>query len=135
MEIIVSDHNQIHSIYDSTTCILRSRYSGLFKAEIALNHFNAVELFSQTHKIKGVLADLRKLSGSFNKILEYLSSEGYPEMKKTGLEAEALVISNDLMIENLSVKLAALIKKKHIKSNIFRSHEEANTWLLKAVKN
>ena len=133
MKITVSDNKQIKSIFDTESGILYTAYSGIFNAELALNHFHDVEIFSKTQVVKGALADLRKLSGSFNKIIEYLSSEGYPEMKKTGLEAEALVIPNDLIMEHLSEKLAIIIKKKQMKVNIFKSYDEAKTWLIEEV--
>lgn len=134
MIINISNEKQVKSNYDSETKILHTEYSGLFNAEIALNHFHLVEEFAKTNLLKGAISDLRKLTGSYNKVIEYLDKEGFPNIKKTGLVSEAFVISNDLMINHLTDKLVIILKNKQINVGVFKSQKEAKLWMLKSFK-
>jgi hypothetical protein len=109
MIIDISNEKQAKSTYDSETGIIQTEYSGLFNIEIAMNHFRLVEKFAETHPLKGVITDLTKLSGSFNKVIGYLDSEGFPNIKKTGLQSEAFIVSDDIMINHLTNKFAIIL--------------------------
>lgn len=131
----LSNYKQVKSNYDSDTSIIHTEYSGLFNADIAMEHFHLVEDFAKKQLVKRAISDLRKLSGSFNKVIDYLNSEGFPKIKKSGLVAEAFIISIDLMTTHLTDKLAIILKKKQIQGGVFKTYKKANNWMLEVTNN
>ncbi len=133
MKIEVSSTPLIKSYYDEHTCILSTTYSGLFNKECAMEHFHKVEDFVFNRPLLGIIADVRKLNGSYNRIMQYAKSEGFPKIKQAGLIAEAFIITNDIMINYLTEKLMGVLKQNNIRCSCFDSEKEAHSWILAEI--
>ncbi len=133
MKIEVSSTKQIYSYYEEEIQILFTEYKGMFNEENAFEHFHKVEAFVSGRPLLGIVADLRKLNGSYNKVMEYFKSEGYPKIKKSGLIAEAFIISDDIMINYLTEKLMSVLKQNNVRCSCFDSEKEAHSWILTEI--
>lgn len=67
-----------------------------------MEHLENGQRFSQDHVILGALVDLRKLRGSYIKLFDLLENEVYPKLKSRGLQTQAFIISDDLLIANVT---------------------------------
>ncbi len=138
MPVIVTDNKLCYSVYHTESKILHSTYSGLVnnKANQILfqEHLaNGIE-FAKENEIRGIIVDIRKLRGSYVKYFDYLESTGYPALKKSGFTHEAIVVSDDLIIANVSRKLVDILTRLRVEARIFTGLREAETWLTKQVK-
>jgi len=68
-------------------------------------------------------------SGSYFKLFEFLEKEAYPKLKSRGLNTQAFIISNDLLVANITEKLMELFSRLNIKAQTFTDFDEAKTWL------
>lgn len=117
------------SVFDETQKRLVSTYHGRANKQVALQHLQKVSLFYEQNKVHTTLIDLRNLYGSFLKYMDYLESSFYPMAQKSGLRAQALVITDDLIIKNMSKKLEAISSAYSIQVRTFATSEEAIEWL------
>lgn len=134
MIINLANDTQIISNFDSNTGILHTEYSGFFNLDLALNYFHLVEEFAKSNALKGAINDLTNLTGSYNKVIEYLKNENFPKLKKLGLQSEAFIISDDIIIEYLTDKLSEILKTEQIKAGVFKDYKDAQSWMLDSFK-
>lgn len=113
--------------YDPDKKLVISTYKGIFKYDLAKEIYNSI---GQEVSIVGKIADVRKLNGSFVKLMQEFK-EKYPVLKKRGLKAEVFVVSDDLMVNNLINKLCKQLEAMGINTHTCNSLEEANEWLNK----
>ncbi len=97
--------------------------------DIAFEHIKrSVEFYKKT-EVKGSIADVSKLYGSFIKIMDFMVEEYYPAAIKSGIRCAAYVVSKDLMNENLGLKLKQEASKFNINAAVFTSLEKAEKWV------
>ena len=125
----VASNKLAYMIYNPQTEVLTGIYHGISDIELAMEVFGKVEEFSKKNRISGLVADLRKLSGSFMKVMTHLGTEGYPLLIQNGLKAEAIIVSDDLIIRNLSEKLKDMLIGLGLYCEIFSTPESADVWL------
>lgn len=135
MPVIVTDNKLCHSVYNQQTKILYSTYKGLVINELFSEHMQNTFKFIKTNKILGSVVDFRKLRGSYLKVFKFLEQEAYPGLKKAGAHYLAFVISDDIIIENVTVKLMEVIERVGgIKARIFTNDKIAEKWLMGEIK-
>jgi hypothetical protein len=135
MAVIVTDNKLCYSVYEPENKILHSTYKGVLNREqFLIHHKNGIQ-FGQGHEIVGSLVDLRKLHGSYLKFFNFLEFEAYPGIQKAGFHCLAFVISDDIIIKNVTHKLMAVIERLALEAKIFTEATEARKWLLKCIKN
>lgn len=99
-----------------------------------MEHLENGQRFSRNHEILAALVDLRNLRGSYIKLFDLLENEVYPKMKSRGLQTQAFIISDDLLIANVTDKLMEMFARLEITAQIFTDIEEAKIWLEDKVK-
>ena len=133
MTVIITDNKSCYSVYLPEYKWVHSTFKGIVNYELIMEHLQNGQRFSQNHKILGALVDLRSLRGSYYKLFEFLESVAYPKLKKSGLSTQAFIISDDLLIANVTEKLMDVFSRLNIKAEIFTDIDEARIWLQKNV--
>lgn len=125
----IAENKQAIFQFDPNRKILKSTYKGIFKYNLAK------EIYGELGDIHFVakIADVRKLNGSFMKLMSEFR-EKYPILRQHGLKAEAFVVSDDLMINNLVDKLCIQLNEIGIDTFVCTTLEEAENWLEKYLK-
>ena len=55
-------------------------------------------------------------------------------MQKTGFQCLAFVISDDIIIKNVTLRLMEVIGRLNLDAEIFTDLDKANIWLMEKVK-
>ncbi len=126
--IVVNDQMGLTEYIESERLIISS-YKGRVDHEASIAHLSAVIDFYKQHEVKAAIIDLREVFGSFFKIMEYLSDSFYPIALKSGLKAQAFVLTDDIIIKNLTKKLGIITSTFDVKSKTFATKEDAKKWL------
>ncbi len=138
MSIIVTDNKLCKSIYDPKSKIIRSTYTGLANNKtnqiLFQEHLDNGIALAKAHEIRGVLIDIRKLRGSYVRYFDFLEKVGYPTLKKSGFSHEAMVVSDDLIIANVTNRLLEILTRLQVKARVFNDLEEAGKWLRQQVE-
>lgn len=119
--------------YDPERKIIASTYVGRVKIDDALEHLKSVYAFHLKHNAEGSIVDLRKIHGSFAKLLSYVG-DTYQDVIKSGLKCSAYVVSDDLMVNNLLKKIIAIEDPLEHKSAVFENRTEAEQWVIENLK-
>lgn len=82
--------------YQEEYALLFSTHHGLFNLEKAEEGYSKLDEVKIHYKI----AKVRRLSGSFTRIIPFFENS-YPKLKSKALIAEAFVVGEDLIINNL----------------------------------
>ena len=127
--VIIAENKLVTTFFNSEEKILVSEYKGRVKIDLALEHLAQLVRFYDENEVKGSVADLSKLHGSFAKVTDFLTTSYYPAGSKSGLQCQAYVVSNDLIIENLGFQLNALASKFGIRSIVGTSRIDAEKWV------
>jgi hypothetical protein len=128
--MMVIEKNQIGTTsFNPEEKVIYESYIGRTNIKLIEDHFDKIIRFSHNNDIAGSVVDLRKLYGSFIKLLEIIETTYYPKMKKSGLRFQAVIISNDLIFENLYGKVSKLAAKFGIEAKLFRDYEKAIIWM------
>jgi len=109
--------------------LIISTYKGRVDNQMSFDHLGAVINFYKKHSVTAAIIDLRELYGSFIKVMDYLGETFYPVALKSGLKAQAFIVTDDLIIKNLTKKLESITIKFNIEAHTFASIEEANIWI------
>lgn len=126
--MIIAKNKLVTSFYDRVHKIVTSVYVGRVNIELALEHSENLLLFLTTNESKGMVFDVRKLYGSFAKMLDHYK-EIYPVTIKNGLRCIAYVISDDIITNNLILKFQEMGTSFNIKTSVFRKFEDAEKWV------
>lgn len=126
--IIVQNKLATTTFYEEEKKLV-SVYKGRVIIDLALEHLANVVDFYRTNSVNGSVADLHKLLGSYAKVMDYLVESYYPAAVKSGLKIQAYVVSEDLINENLGLRLDGLAAKFGIKSSVFTNRKEAEDWV------
>ena len=127
--MVITENKLASTSYYETEKMLISVYKGRVNINLALEHLANVVEFYTKNTVYGSVADLSQLHGSFAKVIDYLVESYYPSAVKSGLKIQAYVVSEDLIIENLGFKLDKLASEFNIKSAVFNSRKQAETWV------
>ncbi len=102
---------------------------GFAKKELLIDQLRVVIEFSKTNPITSVIADFRKLQGSFKNVFSYLKEEYYPALKSQGLKSKAFIVSEDIISNHLTNELVKDLKKRGINAAIFSTTKAAGQWV------
>ena len=131
--VILTDNKLCYSVYKPEFKILHSTYKGVPNEKLFLQHLENILQFSESNQILGVLVDLRKLVGSYIKYFDYLENQKYPNLQHQGFSHEAFVISDDIIVANVTNKLIEVLARLNITAKIFSDLDKARDWLNKNV--
>ena len=133
MKVIVTDNKSCYSVYETENKLIHSTFKGFVNYGLIMEHLENGQRFSQQNEILGALVDLRTLRGSYFKLFEFMEKEAYPKLKSRGLNTQAFIISEDILIAHVTDKLMDMFSRLNIKAQIFTEIKEARTWLLEQV--
>ena len=133
MKVIVTDNKSCYSVYETENKLIHSTFKGFVNYGLIMEHLENGQRFSQQNEILGALVDLRTLRGSYIKLFEFLEKKAYPKLKSRGLNTQAFIISEDILIAHVTDKLMDMFSRLNIKAQIFTEIKEARTWLLEQV--
>lgn len=114
--------------------VLKVFYKGLVSYKSFEGVIKTINDLSEDKGIYGTLVDVSNLRGSFHRLLGYMEETGFPLLTDNGLFVQAHIISDDLLMENLSVKVGEIMKSLGVKFKIFYDRDEGYTWLKKELK-
>ncbi len=129
MTVVVTDSKLCYSVYNTQSKILHSTYRGVLNKDQLIAHLNNGVVFGKENEILGSLVDLRKLHGSYYKFFEFLEFEAYPGIQRSGLHYLAFILSDDIIVNNVTKKLMEVIKRLKLEARIFTNSEEGLKWL------
>ena len=132
--MIVAKHDQAITEFIEDRKIVKSIYKGRYNQGSAIEHIDIVIDFYDRNEVKGSIIDIRKGYGSFSNLFEYLAKNYYPVAIKSGLLAQAYIVSDDLINSALGERLGILSSKHKIKSQIFSDLSEGEAWVLSQLK-
>ena len=115
--------------YDELSNNITYYEHGFANKELLIAQLRTVVEFSKTHPIYSVIADFRKLQGSFKNVFTYLKEEYYPALKSQGLRSKAFIVSEDIISNHLTNELVQDLKKQGISAAIFSTSEAAGQWV------
>lgn len=127
--MIIAQNQLATTTFDLNTKLLISVYKGRVNIDWALEHLAKVVEFYSSNSVNASVADLHQLLGSYAKVLDYLVESYYPAAVKSGLKIQAYVVSQDLINENLGVRLDGLASKFGIKSAVFNNRQQGEAWV------
>ncbi len=102
----------------------------LFKDIISVVNTTAIE-----QGISGGLSDVTQLRGSYQRFLEYMEDTGFPLLIENGFRVQAQIISDDLIMINLSEKVEKIMISLGVNFKSFRERSEGKEWLKKELAN
>ncbi len=127
--------NKIAEIrYDTKSKIIYADYHGIVEYNLAENAIKSINQVAINNGIVGVIADVSNLRGSFYRIMDYMKNDGFPLLIKYGLRVHAQVISEDIIIHNLSNRVKDFSKELGIESKIFTDANKAEKWVKSVLK-
>lgn len=113
--------------------MLVSVYKGRAITSLALEHLANIVVFYKNNEVLGAVVDLKEVHGSFAKVFGYMKGTLNPTAVKSGLKFQVYVLSEDLIINNLGIKLKEMATSFNFKSNVFTNHDEAINWVKKSL--
>ncbi len=117
--MIIAKNKLGTTVYHQEEKILVSVYKGRAITKLALEHLKSIVEFYKTHEVCGSVVNVKEVHGSFAKVFEYMKDSYYPIAVKNGLQCQVYVISEDLIINNLSTKLTGMATLFQLKSEVF----------------
>lgn len=120
--------------YTEDIKLIESTYKGRVDTDMSVAHLSKVAEFYSKNEIRGAIIDLRGLYGSFLKVMEYLVDTFYPIAQKSGMRAQAFVITDDLIIKSMADKLKQVTPTFNIKASVFSTPQEAKVWIESIIK-
>jgi len=108
-------------------------YRGLVDYELFEDIIRIVNTTAIATGIIGVVADVTELRGSYHKVLGYMENTGFPLLVENGLRVQAQIISDDIIMQNLSEKVGEIMKSLGINFTTFTNRKDGEKWLLKEL--
>jgi hypothetical protein len=130
MPIVITDNKFCYSVYYPESKVLHSKYTGRPTQNLVLEHYNGTMNLINENSVIGTLIDLRQMYGSYFKYVELLAGDAYPKMKRKGLKYLAFIISDDILVKNVTDKLVDAIERLGLVVEVFTDFDEAEDWLL-----
>ncbi|MEN8248769.1 MAG: hypothetical protein ABFS32_07535 [Bacteroidota bacterium] len=132
-KIEVTDNKTCYSYYNPKTKTIHTTFKGIVDLSLMKEHIANVRRLSKEDKVLGTVVDFRQLRGSFVKLIEHLGKEVQPELQARGFNTKAFVITDDLIINNLTQKLTDTFRQQKANVRVFNDIDIANEWLLKTI--
>ena len=129
--MIVTQNELVTTFYNKEKKILVSVYKGRANIKLAIEHINQFidTSFHKNNEVLGSIIDVKEVHGSFIKIFEYVKDFYYPVVVNNGLTCQAYVVSEDLIIKNLGLKMQQMASSFKLKSALFFQRKEAEKWV------
>ncbi len=128
--MIIAQNLLATAYYNKEEQMLISIYKGRADIPLALEHIERIIVFlKKNNSVLKSVVDVSEVHGSFAKILGYVKDSYHPIAIETGLQSEVYVISEDLIIKNLGIKLKDLAILSNLKSKLFTDRKKAIDWL------
>ncbi|MCF6351761.1 MAG: hypothetical protein L3J06_02015 [Cyclobacteriaceae bacterium] len=127
--MIIAQNKLGTTVYHKKEEILVSVYKGRITTGLALNHLAEIVEFYKNNNVLGSVVDIKEMYGSFAKIFGYMKDTYYPVAVKRGLKCQSFVVSEDLIINNLSSKLKGMATSFKLKAEIFSERGGAEIWV------
>ena len=127
--MIVAEDKLGKTEYVKDIKLIISTYRGRVDKAMSFDHLGKVIEFYKNNEVKYAIINLLELYGSFAPVMEYLESSFYPVAIKSGLKAQAIIVTDDLIIKNLTNKLKAITSRFSVDARTFATKEEAMKWL------
>ena len=99
--------------------MLISVYKGRFEIDLALEQLAKIAEFYKNNHVIGSVVDVKQLYGSFVKIFPYMKDTLNPIAIKSGLKYQVYVLSEDLIVKNLGIKLKKMATSFNLTSEVF----------------
>ncbi len=115
--------------YDKNSQNITYLENGFAKQELLMEQLKVVLEFSKTNKVSSVIADFRKMYGSFQNLFKFLDEVYYPTLKSQGLTCKAFILSEDIINKHLTNKLLIGLNKLEVNAAIFSDTESAIKWM------
>ena len=131
--MIIAKQDQAITEFIEDNKIIKSIYKGRYNQNSAIEHIDIVIDFYGKNEVKGSIIDMSKGYGSFYQLFEYLAKYYYPVALKSGLLAQAYIVSPDLINSALGQRLGTLSSKYKIESQVFTDVSEGDAWVLARV--
>ena len=110
--------------------ILVSVYKGRAITKLALEHLAMIVEFYKSNKVLGAVIDLKEVHGSFVNVFGYMKKKLIPIAVKSGLKCQVYVLSEDLITNNLGIKLKEMSISFNLMSEVFSDRDEAKKWVI-----
>ncbi len=127
--MIIAQNKLGTTVYNKNNKMLVSVYKGRITIGLALEHLASIVEFYKNNEVLGSVVDIKEMYGSFAKIFEYMKETYYPVAIKSGLKCQGFVVSEDLIVNNLSSKLKEMATLFNLKSKVFSERDEAEAWI------
>lgn len=115
--------------YDEVSQNITYYEHGFAKKELLIDQLRTVMEFSKKNAIFSVIADFRKLQGSFKNIFSYLNDEYYPALRSQGLKCNSFIVSEDIISNHLTNELVKELRKTGIRAAVFSTTKAAGNWV------
>lgn len=115
--------------YDEESHNVTYLENGLANRDLLLGQHQSVLDFSENARVTSVIADFRKLQGSFKSVFEYLNHTYYPTLKSRGLVCKAFIVSDDIINNHLTNLLVKDLKRQGIEAALFTNTKAAGKWV------
>ena len=113
--------------------MLVSVYKGRAVTSSAIEHLSNIVAFYKNNEVPGAVVDLKDVHGSFAKVFGYMKGTLNPISVKSGLKFQVYVLSEDLIVNNLGIKLKQMASSFNFNSKVFTDHDEAINWVKKSL--
>ncbi len=108
-------------------------YHGLVEYNLLQEIIELINATAVDKGIAGALADVTKLRGSYQRLLGYMEDTGAPLLIENGYIAQAQIISDDLIMKNLSAKVEKIMTSLSVNFKVFTDRKEGEEWLNKVL--
>ncbi len=117
------------TVYNKNNKMLVLVYKGRITIGLALEHLASIAEFYKNNKVLGSVVDIKEMYESLAKIFEHMKETYYPIAIKSGLKHRGFVVSEDLIVNNLSLKVKEMGTLFKLKSKVFSERDEAEVWI------
>lgn len=121
---LIYKNSKVKIEYDNQLNLMILDYFGIYNHQLIQEAYANIS----ANGVHFIIGDLTKIRGSFNKMMDYFEDK-YAQLKQGGMVGQALIISDDLIIENLARKLERKILKAGIDVFVTTSKEAAFEWV------
>ncbi len=118
MIVTVTKNKMATTVYHVEEKILVSVYKGRVDIELAMEQTEKLLEFYKMNEVKGRIMDIRQLYGSFAKLIEYYKN-AFSIAVDSGLSCISYVVSDDLLAQNLILKLETIAHSFKTEAKIF----------------
>lgn len=128
LKMIILQSKIGQSFYYKEDKLLVTVYKGRVNMVAGLLYLNKLNTFYKNNEVKGSVVDVTQVYGSFIKGLPKLGHL-YKKFNKRGLTCTAFVVSDDIIINNVVLKLKQITESNKLKTAIFKDRKEAEEWV------